>query len=339
MNLSNRITQDLSIKHPIIMAPMFLVSNEAMMQAAMRSGIMGVFPSLNFRKPGELGELIKRLHEYRAAHKENGGSFGVNIITQNTNPHYKEHLEICLNLEVPFFISSLGYAGDMIEKAHQYGGKVYCDVVNHRHAEKSLEGGCDGFIAVGAGAGGHAGPLPLHTFIPSLKKKFPHIPIVAAGGIAEGHTLLSMLAAGAEGWSIGTRFIASTEAAVSQEYKDAILDASIEDIVMTTRISGTPCAIINTPYAQKIGTEQNAFEKFLNSNSKTKKYFKMITQFRGVQKLEKAIKPGNYQNLWAAGQSSGFIEEILPCESIVEHLLLDLQQTKEDLDQYWKKDY
>jgi nitronate monooxygenase len=337
MNLSNRVTQDLSIRHPIIMAPMFLVSNEAMMQAAIRSGIMGVFPSLNYRKPGELAELIKRLQDYRKQHKDKGGSFGVNIITQNTNPHYREHLDICLDLEVPFFISSLGYAGEMIDRAHTYGGKVYCDVVNHRHAEKSLEGGCDGFIAVGAGAGGHAGPLPLHTFIPSLKKKYPQMPIIAAGGIAEGHTLLSMLAAGAEGWSIGTRFIASTEATVSQEYKDAILQASIEDIVMTTRISGTPCAVINTPYAQKIGTEQNFLEKFLNKNSKTKKYFKMITQFRGVKKMEKAIKPGNYQNLWAAGQSSGFIDAVLPCETIVQDLLQSLAQTKKELDGYWER--
>jgi len=324
IKIRNRMTIDLGITHPVIMAPMFLVSNESMMQSAIRSGIMGVFPSLNFRKPGELESLIERLHQYRRDHPEFGGSFGVNLITQNTNPLYKEHLEICMRLKVPFYITSLGYAGDVIHRAHEYGGKVYCDVVNHRHAEKSMEGGCDGFIAVGAGAGGHAGPLPLHTFIPSLKRAYPDMPVIAAGGIADGYTMLSMMAAGAEGVSIGTRFIASHEAQVSVEYKNAIIDAGIEDIVMTTRISGTPCAIINTEYARKIGYKQNWLERVLNKNKRTKKYFKMITQLRGVKKLEKAVRPGSYNSLWCAGQSVEFIDEIASCDQIVDDLLKEM---------------
>jgi len=327
VNVQSVFSRDLNIKIPMIMAPMFLVSNEEMMKSAIRSGIMGVFPSLNYRKPGELEQVIESLHRFMEDHPEYGGSFGVNIITQNTNPHYKEHLEICMRLKVPFYISSLGYAGEVIDQAHDYGGKVYCDVANHRHAEKSIEGGCDGFIAVGAGAGGHAGPLPLHTFIPSLKRTFPGVPVIAAGGLADGYTMLSMLAAGADGWSIGTRFIASEEATVNSAYKEAIINAGIEDIVMTTRLSGTPCAIINTEYAQKIGYKQNWLEQILNSNRRTKKYFKMLTQFRGVQKLEKAVKPGSYTNLWCAGQSSAFIDEVLSCEVIVQNLIQKLNES------------
>ena len=329
--IQSKMTRDLNIDYPIIMAPMFLVSNEEMMKAAIESGIMGVFPSLNFRKEGELERIITNLHEFKETHPEYKGSFGVNIITQNTNPLYKKHLQICTDLKVPFYISSLGYAGEVIDHAHSYGGKVYCDVVNHRHAEKSLEGGCDGFIAVGAGAGGHAGPLPLHTFIPSLKKAFPDVTLVAAGGIANGTTFLSALAAGADGVSIGTRYIASKEAQVSTEYKEAILRAGIEDIVMTTRISGTPCAIINTPYAKKIGYEQNWLERWLNKNKRTRKYFKMLTQLRGVQKLEQAVKPGNYKNLWAAGQSVAFIETIESCQTITENLMNELKDARETL--------
>jgi len=331
IKVKTRVTEDLGIEIPMIMAPMFLVSNEPMIRTAIKSGIMGVFPSLNYRKPGELEKVIEGLHLYREDNPDFKGSFGVNIITQNTNPHYKDHLDICMRLKVPFYISSLGYAGELIDRAHAYGGKVYCDVVNHRHAEKSIEGGSDGFIAVGAGAGGHAGPLPLHTFIPSLRRTFPDVPVVAAGGIADGYTMLSMLAAGAEGWSVGTRFIASEEATVSSEYKMAIVDAGIEDIVMTTRISGTPCSIINTDYAKKIGYEQNWLERTLNANKRTKKYFKMITQFRGVKKLENAVKPGNYNNLWAAGQSSGFIDEVLSCEAIVQDLMEKLELAHSEL--------
>jgi nitronate monooxygenase len=323
--IQSKMTSDLNIEHPIIMAPMFLVSNESMMRAAIEAGIMGVFPSLNFRKDGELEKVIMNLHDYKSANPQFKGSFGVNIITQNTNPLYKKHLRICSDLKVPFYITSLGYAGEVIDHAHSYGGKVYCDVVNHRHAEKSLEGGCDGFIAVGAGAGGHAGPLPLHTFIPSLKKSFPEVTLIAAGGIANGPTFLSALAAGADGVSIGTRYIASKEAQVSIEYKEAIVNAGLEDIVMTTRISGTPCAIINTPYAKKIGYDQNWLERWLNKNQRTRKYFKMITQLRGVKKLEQAVKPGNYNNLWAAGQSVAFIDNIESCKNITLNLMEELQ--------------
>ena len=329
--MNNRVVDDLGIVHPIIMAPMFLVSNEAMMKAAIKAGIMGVFPSLNFREDGELETLIDNLHDYRARHPEYKGSFGVNIITQNTNPFFKKHLDICAKKEVPFYITSLGYAGEVIDRAHAYGGKVYCDVVNHRHAEKSVEGGCDGFIAVGAGAGGHAGPLPLHTFIPALRKTFSEVPVVAAGGVADGYTMLSVMAAGAEGVSIGTRFIASKEAQVSDDYKQGIINAGLEDIVMTTRLSGTPCAIINTPYAQKIGYKQNWLERLLNKNKRTKKYFKMITQLRGVKRLEKAVKPGTYKTLWAAGQSVEFIDQVDTCENIVNQLNKDLVKAQAKL--------
>ncbi|MBK7427694.1 MAG: nitronate monooxygenase [Saprospiraceae bacterium] len=330
--IKNTFTRQLNIRYPIIMAPMFLVSNEAMMQAAIDNGIVGVFPSLNFRKEGELESLIERLHEYKRNHPEGGGNFGVNIIAQNTNPMYKKHLEICVRLKVPFYITSLGFPKEVIDQAHTYGGIVYCDVINLKHAKKVYQAGCDGFIAVGAGAGGHAGPYPLNNLIPALMRAFPDKPVVAAGGVADGQSMLSMLAIGAEAVSVGTRFIATHEATVSQEYKDAIVDAGLEDIVLTTRISGTPCSVINTPYAQKLGYRQNFLERFLNKNPRTKKYFKMLVQFRGVNKLEKAIKPGNYNSLWAAGQSSDAVNEILSCGEIVQKMINELQESKTHLD-------
>lgn len=319
------------VAYPVIMAPMFLVSNEEMIRSAIRSGIIGVFPSLNFRDDGLLEALISRLHEYKASNPSFKGSFGVNLIVQGTNPLYKQHLEICRRMKVPFYITSLGYPAEVISSAHSYGGVVYCDVTNRKHAEKCLEAGADGFIAVGAGAGGHAGPYPLQTLVPSLKRHFPGIPVIAAGGIADGRAMLAMLAAGADGVSIGTRYIASHEATVSQDYKQAILDADMEDIVMTTRISGTPCAIINTPYAQKLGCRQNAFERFLNRNPRTKKYFKMLVQYRGMKRLEKAVKPGSYQNLWCAGQSVELITSIKSCDAITADLMAELSAASKEL--------
>lgn len=319
MTLSNKVTKDLEIDFPIIMAPMFLVSNEAMMKSGLNAGIMATFPSLNYRKEGELDTLLKTLNNYKLNNKSKG-NYGVNLIVQQSNPLYKKHLEVCLDNKVPFFITSLGNPKEVIDKAHAYGAKVYCDVTNLVHAAKCASLNCDGFIAVGQGAGGHAGPNPLHILIPALEKQFPNIPIVAAGGIANGEAILSILASGAQGFSIGTRFIASTEAQVSNEYKEAIVKSGMDDIVMTTRISGTPCSIIDTPYAKSIGYQQTWFEKMLNDNKTVKKYFKMLTQIRGMKKLEDSVKPGNYKTLWCAGKSVEMVHEIQSCETIVNNL-------------------
>jgi nitronate monooxygenase len=319
MNVSNKITKELQIDFPIIMAPMFLVSNEAMMKSGMNAGIMATFPSLNYRKDGELDTLLKKLNEHKLK-QPSKGNYGVNLIVQQSNPLYKKHLAVCIENKVPFFITSLGNPKEVIDQAHLYGGKVYCDVTNLTHAAKCASLNCDGFIAVGQGAGGHAGPNPLHILIPALKKQFSDIPVVAAGGIATGEAMLSILASGAQGFSIGTRFIASTEAQVSDAYKEAIVKSGMDDIVMTTRISGTPCSIIDTPYAKSIGYQQTWFEKMLNDNKTVKKYFKMLTQIRGMKKLEDSVKPGNYKTLWCAGKSVEMIHDIQSCEHIVTSL-------------------
>lgn len=336
--------KELNLRFPIIMAPMFLVSNLEMVKAAMASGILGTFPTLNYRREGELENVLSELNNFQMVNGKSNqnvlGNYGLNLIVQKSNPLYEKHLKICVQYKVPFFITSLGDPSKTIEAAHRYGAKVYCDVTNLKHAEMVYKKGCDGFIAVGQGAGGHAGPFPLHILVPALKKKFPGIPVVAAGGIADGTAIASVMAAGADGVSIGTRFIASAEANVNDEYKQAIVNAGMGDIVMTERISGTPCAVINTPFAKKIGLKQNWFEKWLSTNKTTKKYFKMLVQLKGFNMLEKAVKPGNYQNLWSAGQSVEMIHDIKPVKQIVETLIDETIQAQQlfnaELDD-WKR--
>lgn len=310
---------------------MFLVSNEAMMQAAIESGIMGVFPSLNFRNEGELEKVLQNLNKYKAEHSDFNGNYGVNLIVQRSNPLFEKHLKICGEHKVPFYITSLGNPKPVIDLAHSYGAKVYCDVTNIEHAAKCASLGCDGFIAVGQGAGGHAGPSPLHLLVPSLKHHFPEIPVIAAGGIANGEGILSVLSLGAQGVSIGTRFINSTESTVSDAYKQGIINAKMEDIVLTEKLSGTPCNIINTPYAKKIGYKQNWFEKLLSTNRTTKKYFKMLVQIKGMKKLEAAIHPNNYKTLWCAGQSVELINDVLPSKEITERLMSELNEAAKNL--------
>lgn len=329
MKSSTKVSELLKIDFPVIMAPMFLVSNAEMMKAGIRAGIMATFPTLNYRKEGELEAILDELNTY--VKNSPKGNYGVNIIVQRSNPLSAKHLKICLEKKVPFFITSLGNPKEVIEGAHQYGGKVFCDVTNLEHAQKCFEVGCDGFIAVGQGAGGHAGPNPLQVLIPALKEKFPNVPIIAAGGIATGSGLLSVQILGASGASIGTRFIASTEASVNDNYKNAIVNSGMNDIVMTEKLSGTLCSIINNDAAKKMGYAQNFFEKWLSNNPQTKKWFKMLIQVRGMKKLEKSILPNNYLSLWTAGKSSELIHDILPCEEIVNRLKQEYAKALEEL--------
>lgn len=328
--MQTQLTSSLNIEFPLIMAPMFLVSNKAMVIAGMQNGIAATFPSLNYRNEGELEKLLDELNDEKSKLSVKG-TYGINLIVQKTNPLYEKHLKICVEKKVPFYITSLGNPKQVIEQAHSYGGKVFCDVTNIEHAQKCYDLGCDGFIAVGQGAGGHAGPNTLQVLISSLHHHFPDKMVIAAGGIANGEGILSMLALGAAGVSMGTRFIATQEAGVSDAYKKAIVDSKMNDIVLTEKISGTPCTIINTPFAKKIGYKQNWFERMLSNNSTTKKYFKMWVQLSGMKKLEQSVKPGNYQTLWCAGQSVELIEDIKSVKEIIDRLKSETNKAYENL--------
>jgi nitronate monooxygenase len=216
-------------------------------------------------------------------------------------------------------ITSLGSPKEAIQKMHAVGCKVYCDVTNLEYALKVQDQGADGVIAVSAGAGGHAGPISPLVLIPYLKHHLK-IPIVAAGGIATGEQMAAAILLGASAVQIGTRFIASTEAKVDQSYKDAIIKAEPEDIVMTNKISGTPAAVIRTPYIDKVGLELNSIEKFLLGHPRTKKYMKMIRSYIGAQALEKAVSGTTWKEVWSAGQGVGLIDEVMPAKEIIEML-------------------
>lgn len=319
MVVETAFSKDLKLRFPLIVAPMFLVSNAQMIKAAIDNEVMGVFPTLNFRNDGELEKVLTEIKDYD---QQNGGKghYGVNLIVQKSNPLYEKHLKICIEQKVPFYITSLGNPTNVIEAAHQYGGKVFCDVTNLKHAQKVADAGADGFIAVTQGAGGHAGPNPMNILIPALKKRFPNIPVIAAGGIAHGNAITSSLALGAEGVSVGTRFIASNEATVNDAYKNAIVEAGMDDIVMTTKLSGTPSSVINTDEAKKIGLKQNFLERWLSKNKTTKKYFKMWVQYLGMKKLEKSVAANNYKRIWSAGKSVHMIEDISPMSKIIDRL-------------------
>lgn len=308
------LTELLGIRYPIIVAPMFLVSNTAMVKAAIAAGATGAIPALNYRSSEEFKKALSELVE------GNHRPFGINLIVNKSNVKFREQLEACLEYKVDFIITSLGSPKETIEHCKKVGIKVFCDVTDLSYALKVTEMGADALIAVNNSAGGHAGNLSAEDLIPMLTKHCT-IPVISAGGVGTGAGLLEKLRLGAVGISMGSPFIATHESPVSEEYKQAIISYGAKDIVMTNRLSGTPCTVINTPYVQQIGTRQGIIEAFLNKNKSLKKFAKMLTFYKGMKMLETAAFSATYKTMWCAGPSIEHVKEIKPVGDIIFHLV------------------
>lgn len=314
--MATALTDLLQIKHPIIQAPMFLVSNVAMVKAAMHGGIAGCIPALNYRT---LDELRVALRELKAAKPEDG-SFGFNLIVNKSNVKYKGQLEVICQEGCDFIITSLGSPEETINQAHKVGIKVFCDVTDLKFAKKVEGLGADAIIAVNNEAGGHRGNLSPKELIETLTANC-EIPVISAGGVGCKADIDEMLSYGAAGVSVGSPFIASEEANVTDEYKQACVDYGAEDIVMTERISGTPCTVINTPYVQKIGTKSTWIENLLNKNRKLKKWVKMVRFSIGMNATKNAATKATYKTVWVAGPSIEHTDAILPTKKIIDKLV------------------
>ncbi len=321
--IETELTKMLKIKYPIIMAPMFLVSNTKMIIEAVKSGITGAIPALNYRTIPEFEIALKELKD------ANCKPFGINLIVNKSNIKFKEQLRVCLDYNVDFILTSLGSPQKVIEACKPNGIKVFCDVVDEKHALKVEKLGADAIIAVNSNAGGHAGPTTPEKLIPKLLE-ICDIPVISAGGIGNGKGIKDMLDLGACGLSMGTIFIACKEAEITQEYKQAIIDSGAKDIVMTTKLSGSPCTVINTPFVQEIGTHQSWFESVLNKNKKLKKYAKMLTAYKGFKMLRNSALNATYNNMWCAGPSCEFVKEINPINKIVSDLIQEYEILLED---------
>ncbi len=324
--MKTALTEMLGIELPIIMAPMFLVTNTKMIIAAGESGIAGCIPALNFRTIEELEAGIKEIKA------KSNKPFGVNLIVNKSNVIAKKQLYKCLDLGVNFFITSLGSPEEVIRESKKQGIRVFCDVIEENYAKKVEDLGADGVIAVNSGAGGHLGNIPASVLVPALKAVCK-IPIISAGGVGSGQGIVSMLALGADGLSIGSPFIATHECDVGQDYKQACVDYSAEDIVVTTKLSGSRCTVINTPYVQKIGTEQNIVEGLLNKNKQLKKYAKMVTYYKGMKLLEKAAFSASYKSVWCAGSSIEFTNKIESIPEIVSRYKTEIKTAQQHLNQ------
>lgn len=303
----------LGIQYPIIVAPMFLISNTKMVKAALANGITAAFPALNYRTDQELRAAIAEIKAFTDK------PFGVNLIVNKSNLKYKGQLDTLLELKVGYIITSLGNPQEVIERCKPLGIKVFCDVVDLAYAKKVEIQGADAVIAVNNRAGGHAGKLSPKELITLLKENCS-IPVISAGGIAHGKDLKEVMSWGAAGASIGTIFIACDEADISPEYKQAMIDYGEKDIVLTTKLSGSALTVINTPYVQQLGTEANWLERILNNNKTLKKYAKMLIAYRGMKQVEKAAFGATYKTVWCAGPAIEHVKSVRSMAEIVKTL-------------------
>lgn len=316
MTTRKTLTELLGIDHPVLVAPMFLISNAKMVKAALASGVTAAFPALNYRTDAALRAAIA---EIRAVSSK---PFGVNLIVNKSNPKYKAQLKTLLELKVDYIITSLGNPKEVIDQCKPRGIKVFCDVVDLAYAKKVEALGADAVIAVNARAGGHAGNLEPRELVTLLVANCG-LPVISAGGIASAAHLKEVMSWGAAGASVGTVFIACEESDISPAYKQAMIDYGEKDIVRTTKLSGSALTVINTPFVQQLGTKANWLEWILNNNKTLKKYAKMLLALRGMKAVEKAAFGATYKTVWCAGPAIEYVKRIRPLRDIVKDLVTE----------------
>jgi nitronate monooxygenase len=309
-----------SLELPIVGSPLFIVSGPELVIAQCKAGIVGSFPALNARPAHVLGEWLTRIEgelgEYRA---QNPGKkvapYAVNQICHSSNDRLFGDMETCVQHKVPIIITSLRPPAEIVEAAHSYGGVVFHDVINVKHARKAVEQGVDGLILVCAGAGGHAGTLSPFALVREVRQWFKGT-ILLSGAISDGWSVASALALGADLAYMGTRFIATQEAAAAAAYKDALTtaDYAADDIVYSNLFTGVHGNYLGPSIAAAGLDPKNlpvADKTIMNFGS-------------GGNMGAKA-----WRDIWGAGQGIGQITDAPPVAELVERLKIEFAEASE----------
>lgn len=317
MNLpKTRFTTQLGIEVPLICGPMYPCSNKELVAAVSAAGALGVVQPLSmvFVYGDDFREGLRWIRQQTA------NPIGMNVLIEKSSKIYEERMrnwvEIALEEGVRFFLTSLGNPRWVVDKVRPLGGLVYHDVTERRWALKALEADVDGLICVNNLAGGHAGQRDARRLLADLKDLGK--PLICAGGVGDPESFARMIAMGYDGVQMGTRFIASTECGAHNDYKQAIIEARAEDIQLTDRLSGTPCAIIRTPSVARMPLQASGIEKALLKHRKTKYLMRTYYALGSLWKLKQASNKGlSYKDVWQAGKSVEGIHSIQPAAEIV----------------------
>lgn len=313
---STPLTRHAGIEVPLICGAMYPCSNPELVAAVSEAGGLGVVQpvSLTYVHGHDFREGLRLIRRLTAK------PVGMNALIEASSKAYRRRMErwvdIALEEGVRFFITSLGNPKWVAERVHAAGGVVYHDVTERKWALKGLDGGVDGLIAVNRRAGGHAGPKGAAELLEELADL--NVPVVCAGGIGAPEEFAAALRAGYAGAQLGTRFIATPECRASDAYKQAILRATEDDIVLTERITGVPVAVIRTPYIERTGLKAGPIARRMLRGRRTKRWMRTFYALRSAWRLKRAsLDDTGTRDYWQAGKSVAGIHEILPAAEIV----------------------
>ena len=311
--------RSLGIQHPVICGAMYPCSNPVLVAAASEAGAIGIIQplSLTYVHGYDFREGVQYIRSLTDK------PVGINFILETSSKRYVERtrqwVDIALEEGIQFFVTALGNPRWVVDIAKSSNVIIYHDVTEKKWAEKALDADVDGFICVNNRAGGHAGQLTaeqLFEDVSTLGK-----PLICAGGISQANDYQIMLKLGYAGIQMGTRFIAAKECTAHDDYKQAIIKASEEDIVLTDKISGVPVSIIKTPFIEKIGTRASALSRWLLKTNRTKHWMRTFYTLQSIWKLKKAAMQGmSYKDYFQAGKSVASIHEIITVKEIVKQI-------------------
>lgn len=310
-------TQALGIQTPLICGAMYPCSNPELVGAVSHAGGIGIVQpiSLTYVHGYDFRaglQMIKRLSEK---------PIGMNVLIETASSRYRRRMEqwidIALEEGVRFFVTSLGKPDWVVQRAHAHGALVYHDATEYKWAAKGVAAGIDGLIGVNNRAGGHAGTKSAQTLYDELSGF--KLPLILAGGVSTAEEFVHALDLGYAGVQMGTRFIATNECNASAAYKQAIVEATEHDIVLSERITGVPVSVIHSAYIAQSGLKPGAFARRLLRGTKTKHLMRMLYTLKSLWQLKRAALSGkNKQEYWQAGKSVAGIQGIEPAKAIVQ---------------------
>jgi nitronate monooxygenase len=313
---STPLTRAAGIEVPLLCGAMYPCSNPELVAAVSEAGGMGIVQpiSLTYVHGHEFREglrLIRRL---------TSKPIGMNALIEQSSKAYRERMErwidVALEEGVRFFVTSLGNPRWVVDRVRPVGGVVYHDVTERKWAEKGLEGGVHGLVAVNDRAGGHAGGRSAAALLEELLPL--GLPVVCAGGIGNEDDFARALRLGYAGAQLGTRFIATPECRASEAYKRGIVAAGERDIVLTERLTGVPVAVIDTPSVRRLGTKAGPIARWMLRGRRTKHWMRTVYALRSLWALKRGLlRDSPERDYWQAGKSVAGIDRIEPVSEIV----------------------
>jgi nitronate monooxygenase len=316
ISLATPFTEHAHVEVPLICGAMYPCSNPELVAAVSEAGAIGIVQPISL--------TYVHGHEFRAGlryiRRLTSRPVGFNALIERSSRRYHERMvawvDIAIEEGVRLFITSLGNPRWVVDRVTQVGGAVYHDVTERRWAQKGVDAGVQGLIAVNDRAGGHAGPRAAERLFDEVADL--GLPVVCAGGIGSPSEYVAALRMGYAAAQLGTRFIATTECQAHARYKQAIIDAGEDDIVLTERLTGIPVAVIETPYIRRIGTRAGWLARRMLRGRRTKHLMRTAYALRSLWQLKRGLSRGDETaDYWQAGKSVATIVAELPASEVV----------------------